>query len=137
VGKQADVYADLVAKVTAVAAALSLPLAVDDYTFETPIDGSGLIQPYLRADMFNNAPFWEGIGTGRLDQGLMTLSLVTSRPHDKAAARAIIDSIIAAYPKASFLAGNGRVKIQRQPWLGSAIPEPDRTGYPITIEWVA
>lgn len=131
-----DIYADLTVKAAAVATALSLPAAFTDDNFEPPIDGNGMILPYLRFDFFNNAPFWEGIRQGRLDQGLSQVTLVVSRPHDRLAAYNYIDAIIAAYPKASVLPGDAKVKIQAMPWVASPIVEVDRTSYPVTVSWV-
>jgi hypothetical protein len=134
---QADIYADLVTKAHAVAASLSLPASIDDENFEAPIDGNGMILPYLRFDMFNNAPFWEGLRDGVIDQGLSQVMIVMPRPHDREAGYAYFDQIRALYPKASRLPGNAGVKVQEVPWVATPIVEPDRTSYPVTIPWVA
>lgn len=134
--KQADVYADLATSAAAVATVLNLPPAIGDNNFEPPVDGNGMILPYLRFDFMNNAPFWEGIRTGRLDQGMMQITLTMPRPHLVATALGLVDDIITLYPKAVRLPGAGRVKVQSSPWVASPIVEGDRTYYPVTVPWV-
>lgn len=135
-GKQADIYAALKAKAEAVALALDLPAAIDDASFTPPyVDGD--LSPFLRFDFFNNAPFWQGIREGRLDQGLLQVNLVVPYGFDRATAFGYVDQIIALYPKADRLPGERTVKVQGEAWVASAIPEPDRTTYPVTVPWVA
>lgn len=135
-GKQADVYAALDASTSALATALGMARAFPNADF-TPGYGSDGIIPYLRVDLFNNAPFWAGMRAGRLDQGMIQITPTFPRAHDLAAARLVIDSIIAAYPRGGYLAAVTKVKIQSATYASSPIPEPDRVTYPITVSWVA
>lgn len=132
----ADIYTDLAASAAAAALVLNLPAALGDDSFEPPIDGNGMMLPYLRFDFMNNAPFWEGIRSGRLDQGMMQITLTMPRPHLVSDAYELVDDILALYPKAGILPGDGRVKVQSAPWVASPIVEGDRTYYPITVPWV-
>lgn len=136
-GKQADIYTALATKAAAVAAALSLPASINDENFEAPIDGSGMILPYLRFDFFTNDLAWQGISDGRVDQGLQQINIVMPRPHDRVTAYGYVDQIIAAYPKAARLPGSAMVKVQSQTWVASPIVESDRTTYPVTVSWSA
>lgn len=134
-GKQSDIYAALKAKAEAVALALDLPAAIDDATFTPPfVDGD--LPPFLRFDFFNNAPFWQGITEGAVDQGLLQVNLIVSHGFDRETAFGYVDQIIALYPKAERLPGERVVKVQSKTWVASAIPEPDRTTYPVTVSWV-
>lgn len=135
-GKRAEVYAALKAKAEAVAAAMSLQITDSDDNFEPPIDGNGMILPYLRYDAAPNAPFWEGIASGRVDQGLTTIMIVMPRPHVLATAWGYIDALIDAYPKASHIAGYPSLKVQSAPYDSQPLTESDRTYYPVTVSWV-
>ena len=134
-GKQADIYAALKAKAEAVALALDLPAAIDDATF-TPPYADGDLPPFLRFDFFNNAPFWQGITDGRVDQGLLQVNVIVPHGFDRAVAYGYTDQIIALYPKADRLPGDRMVKVQSESWVASPIVEPDRTTYPVTVSWV-
>ena len=134
-GKQADIYAALKAKAEAVALALDLPAAIDDASFTPPfVDGN--LPPFLRFDFFNNAPFWQGIRDGRVDQGLLQANLVVSYGFDRAVAYDYTDQIIALYPNGERLSALRVLKVQGQSWVASPIPEADRTTYPVTVSWV-
>lgn len=133
-GKQADIYAALKAKAEAVETALGLPAAIDDESFTPPfVDGN--LPPFMRFDFFNNAPFWQGISDGRIDQGLLQINVIVSYGFDRATAYGYVDQIIALYPSASRI--GGLVKVQGASWVASPIVEPDRTTYPITVSWSA
>lgn len=134
-GKQADIYAALKAKAEAVETALGLPAAIDDESFTPPfVDGN--LPPFLRFDFFNNAPFWQGISDGRVDQGLLQVNVIVSYGFDRATAYGYVDQIIALYPNAARLSAVRPLKVQGQSWVASPIPEADRTTYPITVSWV-
>lgn len=135
-GKQTEVYAALKAKALAVEAALGIPAAIDDASFTPPfVDGE--LPPFLRFDFFNNAPFWQGLRSGRVDQGLMQVNVIVSYGFDRQAAYDYTDQVIALYPNAGRFPGARVVKVQGESWVASPIPEPDRTTYPITVPWVA
>lgn len=135
-GKRADVYAALQAKAEAVAASMSLAITLDDDSFEPPMDGNSMMLPYLRADLQPNAPFWQGMSSGRVDQGLMTIMLTMPRPHVQTTAWGYIDAIIAAYPKGVHISGYASLKVQSAPYDSQPLTEGDRTYYPVTVSWV-
>jgi len=131
---QADIYAALKAKADAVAAALDLPASIDDASFTPPfVDGD--LPPFLRFDFFNNAPFWQGLNQGRIDQGLMQVNVIVGYGFDRQDAYAYVDQIIALYPNAARI--GGVVKVQGASWVATPIVEPDRTTYPVTVSWSA
>lgn len=112
-----------------------LPVAYPDVAFdpsEAASDGR-----YLTVDLFNNAPFWEGLTSGRIDQGLMQVTVVWPKGEGLSARRAA-GEVIAHFPKALTLPAPGvRVKINRETWQASPILDDDSTSIPVTISWVA
>ena len=113
-----------------------LPIAMPDVAFDPGVkapDGR-----YLRVDLFNNAPLWDGLSIGRIDQGLLQVTVIwpkgkgTIKPLEAAAA------VEAHFHKGLTLYGPGlRVKVNRSPWTASPLFEDSRTLIPVTIPWVA
>lgn len=110
-----------------------LPVAYPDAPFTPPTDGR-----YLRADLFTNAPFWEGLSSGRIDQGLLQITVVWPRNTGALAIREAVADVMAHFPKGLLLvAAAARVRVNREPWPASPIIEDDKTSIPITVSWVA
>lgn len=110
-----------------------LPLAMPDVAFTPPADGK-----YLRVDLFTNAPFWQGLTSGRLDQGLLQIVIVWPEGEGIIKHREIVAEVYAAFPKGLTLHGAAtRVKFNREPWAASAIQGGVSTDTPITISWTA
>ena len=112
-----------------------LPVAFPDVPFDPAVEAPD--GRYLTVDLFNNAPFWEGLTSGRIDQGLMQITVVWPKGEGLAARRAAAE-VIAQFPKNLTLPGSGvRVKINRETWQASPILDDDSTSIPVTISWVA
>lgn len=110
-----------------------LPVAMPDASFTPPSDGR-----YLRVSLFHNAPVWEGLASGRMDQGLLQITVVWPRGRGAVAARLIAQRIIGEFPKGLTLRAQGvRVRISGQPWAGSPILDDAATLVPVTIPWMA
>lgn len=113
----------------------ALPIAYPDVAFDPAVDAPD--GRYLTVDLFNNAPFWEGLTSGRIDQGLMQVTVVWPKGEGLAARRAAA-AVIAHFPKNLTLPGSGvLVKINRETWQASPILDDDSTSIPVTISWVA
>lgn len=110
-----------------------LPVAMPEMTFTPPSDGR-----YLRVDLFSNAPFWEGLASGRIDQGLLQVTVVWPRLKGLIAPARAAAEVMAHFPKGLRLHGSGvTVKINREPWAASPITEPDKSSTPVTVSWTA
>lgn len=110
-----------------------LPVAMPEMTFTPPADGR-----YLRIDPFTNRPFWEGLSSGRIDQGLLQITVVWPRLKGLIAPNRAVAEVLAHFPKGLRLRGSGvTVKINREPWAASPITEPDKSSTPVTVSWVA
>jgi hypothetical protein len=115
-----------------------LPVAMPEMSFTPPKDDKGNPAPYLRIDLFNNAPFWEGLASGRIDQGLLQVTAVWPRLKGLIAPNRAVAEVRAHFPKSLRLHGSGvTVKINRAPWAASPITEPDKVSIPVTVSWVA
>ena len=112
-----------------------LPVAFPDVPFDPAQDAPD--GRYFTVDLFSNSPFWEGLTSGRIDQGLMQVTVVWPKGEGLAARRAAAQ-VIAHFPKALTLPGAGvRVKVNRETWQASPILDDDSTSIPVTISWTA
>lgn len=110
-----------------------MPVAMPDVAFSPPADGR-----YLRVDLFSNAPFWEGLTTGRVDQGLLQITIVWPKGKGIVAHRRAAAQVMAHFPKGLKLFGPAtRVTVNREPWVASPILDDSETLTPITISWTA
>lgn len=111
----------------------TLPVAMPDVAFPPPADGR-----YLRVDLFSNAPFWEGLTSGRVDQGLLQVTVVWPKLKGVVAHRQAAAQVMAHFPKGLKLFGPAtRVTVSREPWAASPILEDTETLTPITVSWTA
>lgn len=114
----------------------TLPVAMPDVKFVPPVNAKGDALPYLRVDLFSNQPFWQGLTTGRVDQGLLQITVVWPKGKGiikaKQAAKAVMDH----FPKGLRLYGPGvRVKVYGEPWDATPLLGDTETETPITIPW--
>lgn len=111
----------------------TLPVAMPDVPFTPPADGR-----YLRVDLFSNAPLWEGLTSGRLDQGLLQVTIVWPKGKGVIKPRQAAAEVMAHFPKGLKLFGPAtRVSVNREPWATSPIMDDATTLTPITIPWTA
>lgn len=110
-----------------------VPVAMPDVTFTPPADGR-----YLRVDLFSNAPFWEGLASGRIDQGLLQVTVVWPKGKGLIVQRRAAAQVMAHFPKGLKLFGPAtRVTVNREPWAASPIKGDISTETPVTISWTA
>ena len=106
--------------------------AMPDIAF-TPVTG----KPYFRVDLFRNAPFWTGLGSGKIDQGLMQITVVWPKGQGIIKASTAADAVIAHFSKGLKLySGTARVKLG-QAWASAPLPDDAWTDTPVTIPWTA
>lgn len=115
-----------------------MPVAMPDVPFTPPKNNSGTALPYFRVDLFSNAPFWQGLTSGRIDQGLLQITIVWPKGagviKPKQAAKAVMDH----FPKGLRLYGPGvRVSVSGEPWDASPIIGDTETETPVTIPFRA
>lgn len=108
----------------------ALPMALPDLAFTPPSDGK-----YLVAAVFFNRPAWEGLTTGRLDQGLLQITVVWPKNQGVILPLLMADEIVAAFPKAMRMAEG--LKVSGQPYATSPIYDEGDTRVPVTIPWTA
>jgi hypothetical protein len=124
--------------VTSLADGLGIDVAWPEVTFETTTGADGQMTPYLKVDLLPNRPAWEGVASGRLDQGILQLTLNWPPGAGLLKPAIYIGQIIESFPKGFRLTGPGvSVKISAETWAAAPITEPDRAMHPITITWTA
>lgn len=110
-----------------------MPIAMPDVTFTSPADGR-----YLRIVLFSNAPFWEGLASGRVDQGLLQVTVVWPKGKGLIVQRRAVKQVMDHFSKGLKLFGaSTRVTINREPWAASPIKGDVSTETPVTISWTA
>lgn len=111
----------------------ALPVAMPDVAFTPPVNGK-----YLRISLFSNAPAWQGLTAGRLDQGLLQITVVWPKGQGVIKAREAAAVVIGHFPKGLKLVNAGvQVRINREPWAGSPILDDSASLIAVTIPWVA
>tara|TARA_R110002051_G_scaffold230715_1_gene292715 strand:+ start:3035 stop:3433 length:399 start_codon:yes stop_codon:yes gene_type:complete len=127
----ADIASALLARVATLSVGSpALPIAYPDRPFNPPADGK-----YLEASVFFNRPAWEGLTTGRMDQGLLQVTVVWPKGQGIPGPMRHAADVMAHFPKALTLT-NG-VKVSAQPYAASPILDGADTRIPITISWTA
>lgn len=136
VAAYADIVRALFARVeTLVTGSPSLPFVLPEptRTFVPPADGK-----YLEVAFHSNRPAWEGLSEGRLDQGLLQVTVIWPKNKGVLAPVRIADEIIAHFPLAhEMFHGSAKVKVTRQPWMASPLVDPSEVRIPVTIPWAA
>lgn len=111
----------------------ALPVAYPDVDFTPPASGK-----YLEARFLPNRPAYEGLSSGRMDQGLLQINVVWPRKQGVIKPNAAAAEVMAHFPKGLRLQGSGvRVKIDREPWAAAPLIEDDKTVIPVTVSWTA
>lgn len=111
----------------------ALPIAYPDVAFTPPTSGK-----YLRVDLFRNAPFWEGLSSGRVDQGLLQVTVVWPRGLGVIQPAEAAALVMEHWSKLTALNGSGtRVRVSREPWASSPLLDEHQTELPVTVSWTA
>lgn len=131
-GKAAQVAEALMARANALSVG-SPPLTV--IFGEEPTDPPA---KYLLVNHLPNAPRWQGISSGRLDQGLLQIMVVWSKDQGEVAPLEAAQSVMDHFPLGLGMAcGTTKVKVSAQPWVAQPIRGPDKVSFPVTIPWTA
>lgn len=114
----------------------ALPIAYPDVAFDPASDAPA--GKYVEARYFRNAPAWEGVSSGVVDQGLLVVSVVWPKGQGVIAMNAAAQDVADHFPKGLALtSGATRAKISREPVIGSPLTEGDKTIVAVTIPWTA
>lgn len=133
----ADIFDALMQRVTSLeVGSPALPIALPEVSFKPQTDAPQ--GKYLDVSDFPNRPLWEGLSDGRIDQGLLQITVVWPKGRGLVQPKAAADAVIAHFPKGLVLAhGSARVKISAQPWQAQPIIGTSELRIPVTISWVA
>lgn len=132
-GKAARIYDALVAKVATLGGGLPVSYPEATPTFAPPANGK-----YLAVSYFPNRPAWEGVSAGRIDQGLLQISVVWPKNAGLVAPLDIAETIIAHFALGTVMvSGTVKVKVSRQPWAAAPLSEADKVMVPVSIPWSA
>jgi len=110
----------------------TLPVAYPESaaTFTPPADGK-----YLEVAFFSNRPAWEGLASGRMDQGLLQVTVVWPKNKGIVGPSRHAASVMAHFPKGLALADG--VRVSGQPYASSPLIEASDVRVPVTIPWIA
>lgn len=108
----------------------ALRVAHPDIAF-TPANG----ETYLEVSIFYNRPAWEGLKVGRLDQGLLQVTIVGPKGAGVPRLMRLAQEVVDHFPKGLTL--TGRVRVSAQPYATSPLLEASDTRVPVTIPWAA
>ena len=133
-------YADIVLALLTRVSTLStgsptLPVAYpeDAGGFTPPTDGK-----YLDVAVFSNRPRFEGLNTGRVDQGILQVAVVWPKAKGLIQASQVADLIIAHFASGTVMrSGSANVKVSGQPYAASPISEATELRIPVSIPWTA
>lgn len=135
--KASEIPAALLARLSSLAiGSPPLPIAYPDIPFDPATQS--LAGKYLQAGYFRNTPAFEGLSSGVLDQGVLVVSVVFPKSGGVIAINQAAQFVADHFPKASALKnGSTRVKISKEPVIGSPLQEGDKTIVAVTVSWVA
>jgi hypothetical protein len=113
-----------------------LPIAYPDVAFDPATEAPD--GKFVEARYFRNAPAWEGVASGVLDQGLLVVSVIWPKGQGVIAMNEAAQEVADHFPKGLLLVSGGtRVKITREPVIASPLTEGDKTIVAVTISWTA
>jgi hypothetical protein len=135
----ADVAAALLARCASLThGSPVMPVALPDKAFTPPKKANGDARPYFRVDLFRNAPFWEGLASGRVDQGLLQITVVWPKQQGIVKSSAAAAAVAAHFPKGLRLVGQTSVvRVTGEPWAATPVLNDKTTDTPVTIPWRA
>lgn len=105
------------------------PTSYPNQSFTPPPDA-----PYLQAEVFPNRPRWQALGPGRMDQGLLQITIVSPIRDGLIPIAEIADVVLAHFPKGQKFDG---VRVSGEPWVAQPIIEASEIRLPVTIPWSA
>lgn len=108
----------------------ALPIAYPDVPFTPPASGK-----YLEVSIFYNRPAWEGLRSGRMDQGLLQVTVVWPKGQGTPGPMRHAADVINHFAKG--LALTNGVRISRQPYAASPLLDASDSRVPVTIPWIA
>src|SRR5690349_4779075 len=110
----------------------ALPIAYPEpkQTFTPPADGK-----YLEVQLFYNRPAWEGLSSGRMDQGLLQITVVWPKNKGIPGPMRHAAEVMAHFTKG--LALTNGVRVSGQPYATSPLIDASDVRVPVTIPWTA
>jgi len=113
----------------------TLPVSVPEpaEVFAPPADGR-----YVDVGFFPNANKWEGMTQGRMEQGLLGVTVVWPKNKGVIKPYAAAKAVAQHFPKGLELSADGvKVKINRDPVLAEPLIEATKVSVPVNISWEA
>lgn len=111
-----------------------MKFSLPDIRFVPESDANGSVVPYFEVMLFFNAPKWEGVTDGQVDQGLLQITVVVPARAGIIKPLNAASAVRAAFPKGRKI---GPATVDRAPWQATPIYEASQTRVPVTISWSA
>lgn len=133
----ADIAEALLAKVaTLTVGSPALPIAYPEIDFDPETESHD--GKYLDVRDFTNRPAWEGLTAGKLDQGILQITVVWPRSLGVIAPKAAADEVMAHFAKGTIMVhGSAKVKVSSEPWQAAPLSDDADLRVPISIPWTA
>jgi hypothetical protein len=133
----ADIAEALLAKVATLSVGSpALPIAYPEVGFDPEADSQD--GKYLDIRDFPNRPRWEGVTAGKLDQGLLQITVVWPRGQGVIDAKAAADEVMAHFAKGTVMVhGSAKVKVSSEPWQAAPLSDALELRVPVSIPWTA
>jgi hypothetical protein len=113
----------------------AMPIAFPEPTepFTKPDSGQ-----YLEVTFFSNRPAWEGLSEGKLDQGLLQITVIWNRGQGLISPSNAAQQVMDHFTKGLVLTqGSTRVVVSKEPWANSPLADDTELRIPVTVPWVA
>lgn len=106
--------------------------------FEPPVNEYGEAAPYILVDALPNRPRWEGVGEGRIEQGVFPMLLVWPKHSGgDQAAYEIGGKVRHHFAKLTRLtSGATKIMLDRETWIAGPLRDEAESRFPITAYWV-
>lgn len=118
-----------------VATGPELPVSVPEpaEVFVPPADGR-----YIDVGVFPNVHKWEGMTHGKMEQGLLGITVVWPKNQGIITPNAVAEQVAAHFSKGLVLRnGSTMIKINREPVIAEPLIEADKVSVPVNISWEA
>ena len=90
---------------------------------------------YLEVSYFSNRPAWEGLASGRMDQGLLQVTVVWPKNKGIVGPSRHAAEVMAHFPKGLALADG--VRVSGHPYPASPLTDTSDVRIHVTIPWIA
>jgi len=114
----------------------ALPISMPEVAFDPAADATD--GKYVEVQFQPNRPAWEGVSSGRQDQGLLQVTVVWPADRGLIGPLQHVQDVLDHFAKDTvMISGSAKVKVYAEPWAASPLTEASELRIPVTIPWKA